>query len=97
MTDIASVFKRYSELRCLDLLTELPTCEFDCNSEGIYYFTIEDPDALVTLLTVCLGEYRHDSSGKYHYQDGTVAKFIKSKHWYEFKKHRTVIARIKII
>ena len=96
MTDVVSVFEAYSKLRCLDLRTELPGCEFDGKIEGIYYFTISVPDSMVTLLTVCLGDYKFDSKGRYYYQDGTVAKFVASKKWYEFRRYKKPIARVRI-
>ena len=96
MTDVVATFDAYSKLNCLDLLTEIPTCEYEGNIDGIHVFSIEDPDALVTLLCDLLGDVRMDSKGYYHYSDGTIAKFVKKRKAYEFKKFRAVFARIKL-
>jgi len=96
MTDVVATFDAYSKLNCLDLLTEIPTCEYEGNIDGIHIFSIEDPDALVTLLCDLLGDVRLDSKGCYHYSDGTIAKFVKKRKSYEFKKFKTVSARIKL-
>lgn len=95
MTDVVATLDAYSKLNCLDLLTEIPTCEYEGNIDGIHVFSIEDPDALVTLLCDTLGDVRMDSKG-YHYSDGTIAKFVKKRKAYEFKKFKAVFARIKL-
>lgn len=96
MTNVAAALDAYSKLNCLDLLTEIPTCEYEGNIEGIHVFSIADPDALVTLLCDVLGDVRMDSKGCYHYSDGTTAKFVKKRKAYEFKKFKVVFARIKL-
>lgn len=96
MTDVAATLDAYSKLNCLDLLTEIPTCEYEGNIDGIRVFSIADPDVLVTLLCDLLGNVRIDSKGCYHYSDGTIAKFVKKRKAYEFKKFKTVFARIKL-
>jgi len=96
MTDVVATLDAYSKLNCLDLLTEIPTCEYEGNIDGIHVFSIANPEALVTLLCDLLGNVRMDSNGYYHYSDGTVAKFVKKRMAYEFKKFKTVFARIKL-
>ena len=96
MTDVVATFDAYYKLNCLDLLTEIPTCEYEGNIDDIHVFSIEDPDALVTLLCDVLGDVRMDSKGCYHYSDGTIAKFVKKRKAYEFRKFKTVFARIKL-
>ena len=96
MTDVVATLNAYSKLNCLDLLTEIPTCEYEGNIDGIHIFSIENPDALFTLLCDTLGDVRMDSKGCYHYSDGTVAKFVKKRKAYEFKKFKAVFARIKL-
>ena len=96
MTDVVATLNAYSKLNCLDLLTEIPTCEYEGNIDGIYVFSIADPDALVKLLCDALGDVRMDSRGCYHYSDGTIARFVKKRKAYEFKKFKTVFARIKL-
>lgn len=96
MTDVVATLNAYSKLNCLDLLTEIPTCEYEGNIDGIHVFSIENPDALVTLLCDMLGDVRMDSNGCYQYSDGTVAKFVKKRKVYEFKKFKAVFAWIKL-
>lgn len=96
MTDVVATLNAYSRLNCLDLLTEIPTCEYEGTIDGICIFSIADPDALVRLLCDALGNVRMDSKGCYHYSDGTTAKFVKKRKAYEFKKFKTVFARIKL-
>lgn len=96
MTDVVATLDAYSKLNCLDLLTEIPTCEYEGNIDGIRVFSITDPDVLVTLLCDLLGNVRIDSKGCYHYSDGTIAKFVKKRKAYEFKKFKTMFARIKL-
>lgn len=98
MVDVKKVFTEYSKLNCLDLLTELPNCSFEWydNENDILYFNITNPQSMIDLLTICLGDYHYDSKGYYNYKDGTKARLIVSRKWYEFKRHGKVIARVKI-
>lgn len=96
MTDVVATLNAYSKLNCLDLLTEIPTCEYEGNIDGVQVFSIEDPDALITLLCDVLGDARIDNKGYYHYPDGTIAKFVQKRKAYEFKRFKTVFARIKL-
>ena len=97
MIDVLKVFEQYSKLNCLDLLTELPGCSFSCKNDDVYYFEISKPETMVTLLTDCLGNYTYGKNCTYKYNDGTVAKFIKTRRWYEFKRYGKVIARVKVV
>ena len=94
--DVPKAFKSYSELNCLDLLTELPGCEFDSEIDDILYFRIRYPETMIYILTSLLGDYTYDKNCTYHYKDGTVAKFIKAHKWYEFKRYKKVFVRIYI-
>lgn len=96
MTDVVATFDAYSKLNCLDLLTEIPTCEYEGKIDGIYVFSISDPDTVVKLLCDLLGDVRMDSKGYYHYADGTVARFVKKRKAFEFKKYKKVFARVKL-
>lgn len=96
MTDVVTTFDAYSKLNCLDLLTEIPTCEYEGKVDGIHIFSIENPDVMVNLVCDLLGDVRIDSNGYYHYSDGTLAKFVKKRNAFEFKKFKTVFARIKL-
>jgi len=40
MTDVVATLDAYSKLNCLDLLTEIPTCEYEGNIDGIHVFSI---------------------------------------------------------
>lgn len=96
MVNVQKVFETYSKLNCLDLLTELPGCSYSCNVDDIYYFEITKPETMVELLTSCLGDYVYDKNCTYKYKDGTKARFIKTKRYYEFKKAKSVIARVRL-
>lgn len=96
MTDVVATLNAYSKLDYLDLFTEVPTCEYEGDIEGVHVFSIADPDVLVALLCDWLGDVRMDLKGYYHYSDGTLAKYVKKRKAYEFKKFKTVFARIKL-
>ena len=98
MTDVRKVFEAYSKLNCIDLLTEVQGLEFEWydNENSIYYFCETNPKGMIDLITASFGEYTYDSKGNYRYKDGTKARFIASRKWYEFKRCGKVIARVKI-
>lgn len=97
MVDVLKVFEQYSKLSCIDLLTELPGCSFSCKLDDVYYFEVSEPETMVELLTVCLGDYTYGKNLTYKYKDGTSARFVKSRGWYEFKKCKKVIARVRVV
>ena len=98
MVDIPKMLMTYSKLNCLDLLTELPGCSFEWNDtqNNILYFEITNPDSMVFLLTELCGNYTYGNNCTYKYADGTTARFVKTRKWYEFKKYGKPYARIKI-
>lgn len=96
MTDVFATLDAYSKLNCLDLLTEIPTCEYEGKIDGIHVFSIADPDAMVTLICDGFGDVRMDRKGYYHYSDGTLAKYVKKRKAFEFKKYKTLFARIRL-
>lgn len=94
--DVKKTFDSWAHLSTNDLDVELPGCMYVCKTDNVLYFHMTNSDTLISILTSLLGSYTCDKNCTYHYIDGTIAKFVKTHKWYEFKKYKKVFARICI-
>ena len=96
MKNIKSIFESFAALSPDDLQVEINTLHFKGREKGIMYFTICDPEMLIDYMLNYFGRY-HWTNNKYHYSDGTIIQFIKTKKQWQLKQYKKVYCIIDLL
>ena len=99
MIDVKQILKEYLDLTEEELEFEFPSMKYEGESEvkgqTVMTFSIQNPNTMVKFLMDGLGNSYMDSRLVYHFKDGTVAKYIKTRQCYELRRYGKLFAILK--
>lgn len=98
MVTVQDVLKSYSQLSAEDLDYEFPSTSFigteEVKGNQVLIFAVANPNTMVDILTIGLGNSRLDDKCVYHFSDGSKAKYVKCRDCYEFTRYGKTFARL---